>query len=61
MSGDGIEARAQYLVDNYADMILRICYSYLRSTADAEDICQDVLLKLLTKDVQFLSTEHEKA
>ena len=61
MSGDGIEARAQYLVDNYADMILRISYSYLRSTADAEDICQDVLLKLLTKDVEFLSTEHEKA
>ena len=61
MRGDGIEARAQYLVDSYADMILRICYSHLRSTADAEDICQDVLLKLLTKDVQFLSAEHEKA
>ncbi|MBQ9057845.1 MAG: RNA polymerase sigma factor [Atopobiaceae bacterium] len=42
-------------------MILRLCYTFLQSTADAEDICQDVLLKILTSDIEFSSSEHEKA
>ena len=29
------------LVRAYADLVLRVCYTYLRSTADAEDVCQD--------------------
>ncbi len=56
---DGMEAKR--LVDLYADMILRISYSYLKQTCDAEDICQTVFLKILTKDIRFLSAEHEKA
>lgn len=56
---DGMEAKR--LVDLYADMILRISYSYLKQTCDAEDICQTVFLKILTKDIRFLSPEHEKA
>ena len=28
------------LVRTYADLVLRVCYTYLRSTADAEDVCQ---------------------
>lgn len=42
-----IEAEANRLVETYADTILRVRYTYLRSTQDAEDICQDVLLKAL--------------
>ncbi|MBQ9058061.1 MAG: sigma-70 family RNA polymerase sigma factor [Atopobiaceae bacterium] len=53
--------RASYLVDTYADTILRLSYSYLQSTADAEDITQDILLKLLTAHTEFVSQEHEKA
>ena len=41
------------LVDTYADTILRVCYTYLRSTQDAEDICQDVLLKVLQRPQRF--------
>lgn len=55
------EAEAGRLVDTYADMIRRICYSYLRSVADSEDICQDVLLKTLVSDKEFSSPDHEKA
>lgn len=52
---------ANRLVNDYADLILRISYSYLKQTYDAEDICQTVFLKLLTKDVRFDSPAHEKA
>jgi RNA polymerase sigma-70 factor (ECF subfamily) len=48
-------------VATYADTILRLSYVYLRSTADAEDICQTVLLRLLTKAPAFNGPEHERA
>lgn len=37
--------QAERLVYTYADMILRLSYTYLKSTHDAEDICQTVFLK----------------
>ena len=52
---------ADRLVGTYADMILRISYIYLKNTADAEDICQDVFLKLLKNEIVFDSPGHEKA
>ncbi len=53
--------RVEQLVEDYSDLILRLSYTYLRSTQDAEDICQTVFLKLLTGEVRFESREHEKA
>ena len=55
------EAEAERLVDAYADLILRLSYTYLKSTHDAEDICQNVLMKLMGGAVAFQSAQHEKA
>lgn len=55
------EQQAQRLVELYSDRILRISYSYLKHTQDAEDICQTVFLKYLTVQPEFDSPEHEKA
>ena len=52
---------ADRLIQTYADMILRISYMYLKQTYDAEDICQDVFLKLLSGNYHFDSPEHEKS
>ena len=41
-------AEAERLVNTYSDLILRLSYTYLKNTQDAEDICQTVFLKLLT-------------
>lgn len=49
------------LVNTYSDLILRVSYTYLKSTHDAQDICQTVFLKLLTSRKRFQSEEHEKA
>lgn len=54
-------AEAERLVNTYSDLILRLSYTYLKSTQDGEDICQTVLLKLLAGDEAFDSREHEKA
>lgn len=57
-----LDAReAERLVNTYSDLILRLSYTYLKSTQDGEDICQTVLLKLLTEDRAFESPEHERA
>lgn len=56
-----IESKANRLVEAYADTILRVSYTYLHSTQDAEDICQDVLLKAINRAERFESTEHERA
>lgn len=56
-----IEAEANRLVATYTDTILRVSYTYLHSTQDAEDICQDVLLKALNRAERFESAEHERA
>lgn len=52
------------LVDLYADLVLRLAASYLGQIADAEDICQDVLLKLLLRyrrGQAFMDSEYERA
>ncbi|QNL43506.1 sigma-70 family RNA polymerase sigma factor [Oscillibacter hominis] len=53
--------RAEYLVNTYADTILRLSYSYLKNTEDAKDVCQNVLVKLMSEERDFASREHEKA
>ena len=55
------EVEAERLVGAYADLILRLSYTYLKSTHDAEDVCQTVLLKLMGARTRFEGPEHEKA
>ena len=55
------EKEVRRVVETYSDMILRISYNYLQHTFDAEDICQTVLLKYISCDLSFDTTEHEKA
>lgn len=45
----GIAGEAERLVHAYSDLILRLSYTYLKSTDDAQDICQTVFLVALQK------------
>lgn len=47
-------------LNTYGNAILRCAYSYLHNMADAEEILQDTLLKLLTAAPTFDSEEHKK-
>ena len=54
-------SNAERLVNSYSDMILRVSFLYLKQTCDAEDVCQEVFLKMLLHDISFDDAEHEKA
>ncbi len=54
-------AEAERLVNAYSDLILRLSYTYLKSTEDAKDICQTVFLRLLERPRSFETPEHERA
>lgn len=49
------------IIDEYLDMLYRIAFLHAKNRADAEDIVQDVLLKLLRNPPAFASKAHEKA
>ena len=55
------QEQAEYLANTYADAILRLSYTYLKNTHDAQDVCQTVFVKLLTEPREFESPEHERA
>ncbi len=48
-------------LDTYGNAILRCAYSYLHNMADAEEILQETLIKLLTAAPSFESETHKKA
>ncbi len=48
------------LAEKYIDTVFRVAFNYLRSQADAEDVTQNVFLKLLKERKPFESEEHVK-
>lgn len=58
-----VQTEKQYIeiVEKYADMIYRIAYQKVLNRYDAEDIVQDVFVKLLSNKSYFRDEEHIKA
>lgn len=54
-------AELEQVMKNYGTAVYRLAYSQLRSTADAEDVYQDVFLRYFQKRPEFESEEHRKA
>ena len=48
-------------VEEYGDMLYRICLVMLRNKADAEDAVQDTFIRYMQKAPAFSSDGHEKA
>lgn len=55
------EHEANRAVEQYADMIRRICFVHLKNQSDSEDISQTVFLKYILYSGAFENAEHEKA
>lgn len=55
------EERIRRMVTEYSPMLLRLACTRLNDPADAEDVVQEVFLKVLTKRPVFRDAEHEKA
>lgn len=52
---------ANELFHTYADMVYRLAFLRLRSSADAEDILQEVFVRCLRNGKAFHDAEHQKA
>ena len=56
-----INRQAERILEEYGNSILRLAYSYLHNTSDAEEILQDTLIQFLKTAPAFENSTHEKA
>ncbi len=52
---------AETLVERWADTVLRVAYTWTGNPQDAQDVCQTVLLKLLTRPERFPDPNRQRA
>jgi len=52
---------AERALSDHGSRILRLAYSYLHNTSDAEEVLQDTMIRFLQAAPAFESPEHEKA
>ena len=50
----------ELLARQYMDMVFRLAFSYMKSASDADDVTQNVLLRLLRNAKPFESEEHAR-
>ena len=50
--------RFAYLAEKYIDTVFRVAFSYLKSREDADDVTQEVFMKLYSVNTVFESEEH---
>ena len=53
--------QTETVIRQYADTVYRLAWAYAQSTADAEDIFQEIFLRYVRFTPQFESEEHRKA
>ncbi len=53
--------RIRIAVEQYGDMLYRICIAMLKNQADAEDAVQETFWTFFRKSPEFKDAEHEKA
>ena len=53
--------RLEQIFRDYYQLIYRVAFSQVKKHADAEDITQEVFLKIIRHDMRYQSMEHERA
>ncbi len=49
------------IYNRQVDTVYRICFSFMKTKADTEDMVQETFLRLMSSRILFQSEEHEKA
>ncbi|MDD2362470.1 MAG: sigma-70 family RNA polymerase sigma factor [Eubacteriales bacterium] len=57
----GTNELVEQAVKEYSDIIFNVAYHHLKNYADAQDVTQEVIIKLLERQKGFESKEYEKA
>ncbi len=56
-----VNQRAGRYFETYGNAVLRLAYSYVHNMADAEDILQETLIRIMKADPQFANEVQERA
>lgn len=48
-------------INEYSDMLYKICYIILKNENDVKDVLQETFIKYMTKSPEFKSEDHKKA
>ena len=56
----GADAVFEAFYDRPWEYVYRLCFTYLKNTADAEDCAEDVFVKVLTGSFEFEDETHER-
>lgn len=54
------EEQFSHLAKKYMDTVFRLAFNYLKSQSEADDVTQEVLIKLYRTDKEFDNEEHIK-
>jgi len=49
------------IYNRHVDTVYRICFSFMKNAAEAEDMTQETFLRLLSEEKNFENEKHEKA
>ena len=55
------KAAIDEIIDTYSDTVYKVAYSQIKNRSDAEDVFQNVFLKYLKKQPDFINQQHAKA
>lgn len=55
------QSETERTVRKYGDTVYKVAFSYTRNKSDADDIFQEVFLRLIKSNPSFESEEHKKA
>ncbi|MCR5649652.1 MAG: RNA polymerase sigma factor [Lachnospiraceae bacterium] len=55
------DAALERIIENYSNMLFRICFVILKNEQDTKDVLQETFITYMTKSPEFASEEHEKA
>ena len=61
MSSVTAQRQFRIIYDRNVDTVYRVCYSFMKNAADAEDMAQETFLRLLSTEKVFENERHERA
>lgn len=53
--------RVEFILKTEGNAILRLAYTYLHNSSDAEEVLQDTLIQYMRKAPVFMDSDHERA
>ena len=53
--------RLKWVIENYSNMLYKVCFVILKNEQDTKDVLQETFITYMTKEPKFESEEHRKA